>query len=100
LKKKELISITFDHNGTTYTALVQKHAPTAVILPCHTILKTICVTHESRLRRSTDVTRVRHISDKHGVLLPLKVLRKPGDIFLPFDPKSAIVYAQEVTPES
>ena len=97
MKKRELVEIEFKHNNVPYTARVQKYAPTAIILPDRTVLKTNCIVlHSSGHRRNIDQPKhTRQIFNGTGELVPLDLLRHPKDWDKPLDTRFPVIFAKE-----
>ena len=93
MKKRVLVRIIFEHSGTSYTAVVSKYSPTAIILSDRTVLATNCLVITNGPRKPRG--RFKQIFDYEGNLIPLKVLHKPGDWITPLDIKLPLVFAKE-----
>ncbi len=97
MKNQVLVQIYFDYGNCLYTARVYKYAPTAIILPDKTVLKTNCVVVTTGPQRNPDgSSHTRQIYDRHGNLVPLNLLRKSSDWEKPIHIRFFLTFAQEI----
>jgi hypothetical protein len=94
--KNQLVTITFEHGSVTYIAIVNKHSPSAIILPNKTVLRTntaVYVTGKAPF--SGYLKNTRSIFNHDGTLLPITVFHKPSDWEKPIHFRFPVVFAKE-----